>query len=198
MTWTEDQKWEAEWWNNCANTFWEEVKQQVYAEKMGLIASDEYGHYPVYDMKGKSIVDIGGGPVSMLLKCKNIHGVVIDPCSYPKWVEKRYKETGIIYLNRPAEQVEKLANSIFDEAWIYNCLQHTVDPEQIIKNALKMAKVIRIFEWVDAGVSVGHPQNLTEKNLNKWLGGIGQVENIDRSGCHGKCYYGVFKGEKYV
>jgi hypothetical protein len=59
------------------------------------------------------------------------------------------------------------------------------------------SKIIRIFEWIDEPISIGHPQLLTEEKLNKWLGGVGKVERLDESGCHGMAYYGVFLGDHY-
>ena len=81
----------------------------------------------------------------------------------------------------------------YDEVWIYNCLQHTEDPEFIIKNAKRYGKIIRIFEWVNMAINNGHPQLLTEEKLNKWLGGKGKVEQLNgQANCFGKCYYGIF------
>lgn len=200
--WEKEQHFEADWWGNCINTFWEETKQIVYAKRMGLKADMVLGKYPVYDLKGISVLDIGGGPVSMLLKCVNVkNGVVIDPCNYPKWIDERYKEANIKYERIKGESIatldEKGLDIIFDEVWIYNVLQHVDNPELIIENAKKVSKIIRIFEWIDNGVSPGHPHDLKANFLNIWLGGIGKIEQLNESGCHGKAYYGVFKGNKY-
>ena len=85
----------------------------------------------------------------------------------------------------------------FDEAWIYNCLQHTDDPKKIVKKIRASSKIIRVFEWVETGTAPGHIHNLTKKNLDKWFGGEGKVELINENGCYGTCYYGVFKGDLY-
>lgn len=197
MAWKDEQHFEANWWGNCINTFWEETKQLVYAKKMGLSYEMVEGKYPVIDLKGKSILDIGGGPVSMLLKCINIkRGDVIDPCNYPKWIDERYNEAKIGYIRAKGEDAN-LYDSIFDEVWIYNVLQHVDDPKLIIENAKKVSKIIRIFEWIDNGVSPGHPHDLKEQKLNKWLNGIGKVEMLNENGCHGKAYYGIFLGNHY-
>jgi len=195
MSWKQDQKFEKDWWSNCANTFGEELKQTVYAKKMGLIPEWDYGHYPVYDMKGISVLDVGGGPVSMLLKCKNVKGVVVDPCDYPQWVLNRYTECGIAFVNKPAEEIE--TNNVFDEVWCYNVLQHTMDPEKIVENMRLCSKVIRVFEWINEPVSEGHPQLLTEEKLNDWFGGQGKVEVLNESGCHGTAWSGIFAGNHY-
>ena len=63
----EHEEFEKEYWGNCANTFDEDQKHYVYAKFMELPRM----HYS-FDAKGKRILDIGGGPSSMLLKCINL------------------------------------------------------------------------------------------------------------------------------
>lgn len=187
--WKQDQQWERQWWNTCQNTFYEEQKQLVYAEKMGLErVPDEKTPYR-FDLKEKRVLDIGCGPVSLLLKCDNVKGTAIDPLKLPDWVIKRYKTAGIKYKHQKGEDIKEKG---FNEVWIYNVLQHTENPEQIIKNAQRAGDIIRIFEWIDLPVCKGHPQTLTEAKLNKWLGGEGKVEQLDDRGCRGKSYYGIF------
>jgi hypothetical protein len=148
------------------------------------------------DAQNKRIIDIGGGPVSLLLKCDNLGvGTIVDPCEYPSWISDRYRAANLIYLKHNAEDF--ISAEPYDEAWIYNCLQHVINPEEIIQNAKKMAKIIRIFEWIHNGVSEGHPHDLTEQALDKWLGGHGKTEWIDENTAKGHCYYGIFKGNNY-
>jgi hypothetical protein len=79
----------------------------------------------------------------------------------------------------------------YDEAWIYNCLQHTDDPELIIQNALRAAKTLRIFEWADIPPHEGHPIELSKEKLDRWIGKEGQTIQLGESGCFGKAYYNV-------
>lgn len=194
--WKKAQVFEKDWHSSCTNSYWEETKQQVYAKRMGLVAEMVEGKYPVYDLKGKSVLDIGGGAYSMLLKCINAKGWVIDPCGYPSWTVERYKAAGINYIKMKGEDIDKL-DLTFDYILIYNVLQHVHNPEMIIKKAKRICKGIRIFEWIDNGVSPGHPWDLKEEKLNKWLGGIGKVEQLNTQGCNGKSYYGIFKGDTF-
>jgi hypothetical protein len=148
-------------------------------------------------VSGKEIVDIGGGPVSMLLKSPDTgRACVVDPLTVPAWVTSRYADAGITFLNIPAEHFTlDTYPDRFDEAWIYNCLQHTDDPGLIIRNALENSRLIRIFEWINTRVNDGHPHSFTEEWLDDALGGHGKTERLNgQANCFGDCYYGVFNG----
>lgn len=195
-------EWEKDWWQDCTSTLYEEQKQLVYARLMGLTFSHE-GPGPRIDLQGKSVLDIGGGPVSMLLKTKNRgNSLIVDPCDYPEWVTARYMANGDLRLWKAKgedimDNMEIQNGKTFDEVWIYNCLQHTVSPKKIIENARRISKIIRIFEWIDVKKTIGHPQELKEEKLNKWLGGVGQTKQLNESGCIGRAYFGIFKGNYY-
>ncbi len=195
-TWNEAQKWEAEWWGKCLNTYGEEEKQLLYAEKMGLrLFHDGRSPYNI-DARHKNILDIGGGPVSMLLKTVNRGScLVVDPMPLPEWVKLRYAEAGISLMKSKGEDF--VPYMIYNEVWIYNCLQHTEDPATVIDNALHSADYVRIFEWLDTKINVGHPHSFSKEQLDDLLGGYGRVEELSgQRGCYGKCYYGVFTGSK--
>jgi len=191
--WQVAQAWEKDWWNNCINTYYEEMKQLVYAERMGLICTPDAKTRYRFDMEGKSVLDIGAGATSLLLKCVNVQGKIIDPLKFPDWVMQRYAAAGIVFERKKAEDMN--IEEKFDECWIYNCLQHVEDPEKIIMNVRKSAKIIRIFEWIDTQPNEGHPRTLTEEKLNASFGGEGKVEMFTgQNGCKGRAYYGVFIG----
>lgn len=197
LTWADHQAWERNWWGNCTNTFAEEVKQITYAHRMGLVIYKHpqlYETWPLYDMMGKSVVDIGGGPASMLLKCyRTREAVVIDPCDYPHWVRARYDAADIEWHRQPGE--EPIDGTLFDEAWIYNTLQHVQAPFQVINVARRSAKIVRVFEWINRSTGIGHPHALTEQGLDDMLRGKGRTEELKgENGCHGWAYYGVFAG----
>ena len=191
--WSRAQEWERKWHGTCQNTFGEEYKQLLYADRMGLeFFHDGKSPYNI-DLGGKSVLDIGGGPCSLLLKCVNVKGYITDPvlAMVPVWVEKRYEEVGIDTDYTSGEDFLP-HDSLFDECWIYNVLQHTKDPARVISSARRAAKLIRLFEWIDTPTNVGHLHTLTEAKLNEWLGGEGKVEMVNQNNCRGKAYYGIF------
>lgn len=185
------QDFERTWWGDCANTYGEETKQLVYAKRMGLRTHYQDGKGPFIDLMFKSVVDLGGGPVSLLLKTTNAgHRLVVDPCAYPAWISARYMRAGIEYHQRRAEYF--IPDMPVDECWLYNVLQHVEDPQLIIQRARNAAKVVRIFEWINIPAHEGHPHELKAAALDSWLGGVGSVEQMNEGGCVGTAYYGVF------
>lgn len=199
-TWQEAHEYEKEWWGNCVNTYLEETKQFEYAQRMGL--ERLIGNSYFYNLHGKSILDIGGGASSLLLKCINFKYVaVVDPLPIPQWCKDRYEIANINYFQKQAEEADKIPQflEIFDEVWIYNVLQHTEDPKQIIENAKKSGKLIRIFEWINAKPHPGHPQMLLRDKLNDWLGGYGKIEDMSENLLMGynTAYFGVFPTPLY-
>lgn len=178
---------EKNFWGNCANTFDEEQKHYIYAKCMA-IQIDGYS----FNVHNKSILDIGGGPVSMLLKCINLKkGKIIDPIVYPQWTRGRYQSLNICV---DIIRGEDIVESGWDEVWIYNCLQHTIDPKKIIENAKRSAKILRIFEWLNIPIDDGHFHILTKNKLDDWISNTNStIVDLAQNGCYGTAYCGVFK-----
>lgn len=192
MGWEDAQRWEREWHGNAANSLGEEIKQIAYAKRMGLEFYND-GKTP-YNIRchGRSIVDIGGGPYSLLLKAHNAtRKVVVEPMEMPLWVYERYRAAGVEVVSAKGEDIRLEG---FDEAWIYNVLQHVEEPERIVANARRAARTVRIFEWIDTPPNIGHPQTLTREKLDAWLGGSGETEHLydTERNLRGPCYFGVF------
>jgi len=123
-----------------------------------------------------------------------VRGKVIDPLKFPNWVGARYKAAGIGYERTKAEEMRERG---WDEALIYNVLQHCEDPQRAIRKTRLAAKIIRVFEWIGTPENIGHPHSLTEPRLNRWLKGEGKIEEIrGQNNCWGKAYYGVFVGKE--
>lgn len=195
--WQHTQDHELEFWDTCTKTFIEETKQFFYATRMKLGFID----YPLsdIDLKGKSVLDIGAGPTSLLLKSKNYsRATALDPLmdKFPSWVRERYLSVGIQPLALPAEDIRVEGDSSrYDEVWIYNVLQHTIDPELIIRKALQVGKVVRIFEWLEVPTDEKHPHYLEAYKLDKWLGKPGMVEAVNEPYMFSaNCYYNVVEG----
>lgn len=193
-TWTQANDWESSWWGDCLNTYGEEEKQMHYARCMGLtMFADGRSPYNI-DLGGKSIIDVGGGPVSLLLKTINRgQCTIFDPLPVPDWVKARYQHANIKLVQLPAEHIRPTSGR-WDEAWIYNCLQHTEDPRHIIENVRQVARIIRIYEWINTRINVGHPHAFTGDELDEWLDGEGKRGEIHSGSLQGQFYQGIFYG----
>lgn len=201
QTWEQAQQWEREWHGECLNSYNEETKQYIYASHMGLnlYRVNDYGQIG-WDFGRKSVLDVGCGPYSILLKSRAGFKMGIDPCKYPDWVDMRYGAADVKIVQDKAENMLQwvmITERHWDEVLMYNCLQHTEDPEKIVTSMRQVAKTIRVFEWIDTPVTPGHLHTLTEANLNKWLGGKGKTGLLSEGPVVGKAYWGIFKGEQY-
>jgi hypothetical protein len=189
----QDMKFEESFWGDCTNTFSEEKKQFTYARFMGLqMVPHEYTYYYT---GGKKILDVGGGPVSLMLKALDLKkgSMVIDPIQYPDWCIGRYAMKGIRYVADYGENIQKhVQRGEFDEVWMYNCLQHVTDPSIIIDACKYAGPVLRIFEWINIPPHEGHPQMLTADKLDGWIGQNGHTINVYENKCVGRAYYGTF------
>lgn len=174
---------------NCANTFIEDRKQfEIYSLRLKLNQT----HYKI-ELDGKSVIDIGSGPTSILLKSQNYSkAFAVDPLmdKFPGWVKLRYLENGIRPVTGRGEDVEL---EKVDMVLCYNVLQHTIDPEQVINNMKKLGNEIRIFEWINIPADDKHPHVLKADLLDKWLGGKGITEHLNEPYIfsEGECYYNV-------
>ncbi len=175
-TWDEAQKHEADYWGNCLGlTAWGEfAKQEMYGREMGVF-SDFGTADGELDMQGKSVLDVGGGPVSMTLRCINAERLtVVDPCLWPPSVHRRYLNYNINFLRAAGENLDQLHLRKFDEVWIYNVLQHVQDPAKVVTNAIDRIApggALRMFEWVHIPADTCHPHVLTPEGLLNWLQG---------------------------
>jgi glycosyltransferase involved in cell wall biosynthesis/SAM-dependent methyltransferase len=119
------------------------------------------------DFTKKKILDVGCGPVSLLQRSHHGKSRGVDPLAVNEATRKRYRDADVEFLNIKAEDMP--VDQIFDEAWLYNVLQHTDDPKLILSKVCRSARLVRIFEWIDLGVCPGHPQNLTEELFSSFF-----------------------------
>lgn len=193
-TWEKAQSSEAHFWGNCTQTFVEEQKQFFYATRMKLPFVD----YPLssIDFQGKSVIDIGAGPTSLLLKSHNYsRAVVVDPLmdTFPAWVRDRYTSVGIETLSIGGEDID--TSMKFDTAIEYNCLQHVRDYELILYKMKRIAKTVRVVEWLNVPSDELHPHVLTKEVLDKCLGSKGMVEQVHEPYMFdAQMYYNVVEG----
>jgi len=149
--WEKAQQFEKDWWHGDQKKWPEEQrKQDIYAWHMGLPANKDLGE--------RKILDLGCGPLPMLLRFRHGPSVGVDPLPMPEGTEERFKAADIRLVNQKAE--DYVPDMEFDEVWVYNVLMHVDSPVQVLRTAAKGAKTVRLFEWVGEGGDVGHPHVL--------------------------------------
>lgn len=150
--WTEAHAWESEWWGREPSDRWaaEVEKQRSYARYMEMPPNMDFG--------AARIVDFGCGPVSMLLRSTHGPSVGVDPLPMSQDRLDLYSLANVAIIQSKAEDADLVG---FDEAWCYNCLQHTEDPRRILRNMARAARTVRLFEWIWTSVGEGHPQTIT-------------------------------------
>lgn len=146
-----------------------------------------------WDLKGKSVIEIGCANYSGITYCSNHGGsFVIEPLP-SEHLRRNIGNKKILIIDERAEDVDF---PDADEVWLLNVLQHVVDPDLIIQKAKAAAKVIRFFEPIEAGTDVMHLHNFT---MDYFRGHFGECVKYypafrEIEGFHShQCAYGVWK-----
>ena len=187
--WEEAQAWERNWWLSNPQMYTTEIaKGDIVAGWLGI-----------RDMPTKSVLDIGCGPFSLLQRYTVGAGCAVDPIDYGP-LEISYKIAGITRLICRGEEIsQRLGEIVFDEAWVYNCLQHVEDPLAILHEAIKLSQRVRVFEWINIPPYTGHLQRLNERILTQpflmagWHTDFSFTGTADFEGLNGEFYTGVFR-----
>lgn len=196
-TWKEAQEEELAFWNTPGAELGEQLKQLTYAKYLKLNFEHDGNSPYVIDRKGQRILDVGGGPVSLLLKTIASEKVVADPCLFPDWSIIRYNDNDIDFWQVPGENLPLKLK--FDEVWMYNVLQHTQNPEKIFSNidkVLTKGGTFRFLDWVDTPTNVAHPISLSYDYLSAVFANRYDQPmlktTINENGAVGTIAYGVF------
>jgi hypothetical protein len=148
------------------------------------------------DFVGKSIIEIGPGPLGVTLLTENFaKATIVEPLIY-RWGQEYvdyYNQKNIIIETTPYEDLE--IQEEVDETWFFNVLQHVIDPKLQLEKAKKTSKVVRIFEPINYPVELAHPHLLTKELFADVFGEDfgtfydgGSIPDFHSS----DCYYGTW------
>lgn len=161
--------------NSAEQAAWDIIMNNI----VKVIQEDGFTrHAPVMflnrdDVSNRHIIDIGGGPISIMLHFNLKKSTVVDPLSITDQHLNAYLAKSIFFIQEKAEDFLSDYNGIkYDEVWMYNCLQHTKDPEFILRNLHKVSKVLRISEPCNTVVNDAHPHTFTPEWYHKILSEI--------------------------
>lgn len=136
--------------------------------------SDAYSQYFKWlgmdqDLKGKSIIEIGCADIPALYFCENINqqSTIVEPMP-SSILDELSQEIGVNLIKDCAENLD--LEFEYSEVWLFNVLQHVLDPDKLVENCKKWAKVVRFFEPVDQEISDCHPHAPTQEDFKRWFG----------------------------
>lgn len=156
------------------------------------------------NFSGLKVLDVGGGPVSILLRSNKGYsefhdgfdeGVVIDPVKITDHQRMRYEYFDIKFIQDKAENITNYyKEKYFDECFIYNCLQHVEDPIKILDGVTQVSKKIRIAEPIYVPTDKCHLHTFTEHYFANYFDKDGweiEMQNIVNIGS--PHYVGIIK-----
>jgi hypothetical protein len=185
--WNSAQTWERNWWMTARSQHESEIVKNNFVARMLFIDKG---------LPTKTVIDIGCGPLSLLQRIPVKSGTGLDPIHYGD-LEELYASNNIRRIIKCGEDLDT-NDGMYDEAWIYNCLQHVKNPISIIKNAMKVAKVVRIFEWTYIKPYEGHLHELTPElltipfQIDNWRTLMTATGKLNHSGLNGDYFIGIF------
>jgi len=114
------------------------------------------------------IVEIGPADVPALFFCDDFIGYVIEPMESS--ILKEICELRHINLIQDMAETCKIPEC--DEIWLFNVLQHVLNPDIIIDKAKIAARTIRFFEPINCGIDKKHLHNFTLDYFKNHFKGI--------------------------
>ena len=150
---------------------------------------------PKVDFKDKVLVEVAAGSVPALMMVEGAQRrVAIEPLM-ERWEDQRKdcEASGVEIVAAPYEHVD--IEEEVDETWLFNCIEHVIDPEAQMKKAMETSKVVRMFEPIINMTSTAHPHAFTKERIIQTMGDFGQIyvggtvkENFHQA----DCYYGTW------
>lgn len=180
MNWERANEIESNYWGIFTAELMTLKHQELYIDALN-IRSD---YFDVIDnslnFSDKKILDVGGGPASLLLRTNNtkgnchdgiIEGVIIDPVIITEHQLDRYKYFNLNFINDKGENIDLYYNdkNHFDETIIYNCLQHVENPIEILDKITHISKRIRLSEPINASTDEAHLHEFTSKYFDDYF-----------------------------
>ena len=186
MNWAEAQVFERNWWLVAVDQHdWEQAKADLVTGFLRVGNGRPNDH----------VIDIGAGPFSILQRVPALSGTALDPLDFGS-LEEGYRRRGIRRLIKRAEDLT-VGDGHWDEAWIYNCLQHVEDPEQVLSASRAVADRVRIFEWININPYPGHLHKLTVERLRRgfltWNVHLESSGRLNSSGLCGDFFVGIWE-----
>ena len=147
-----------------------------------------------FDVSEKKIMEIGPGVFAALLYSKNTqNSFIVEPLDLPENVLAQYANKNITVLKGA---IEDLNLPQVDEVWVFNVMQHILEPEIFVSKIKKIAKKILFFEPINTPIDQLHVYSYTLSDFQKYFG----IENVKQynggsiANFHtANCAYGIWE-----
>jgi len=187
--WLEAQKYERTYHTTPFNPQFEDDNSMFY-----------YNYYKNYfeltginfDLKNQSIIEVGPAKIAGLCFCKNYEkSYLVEPLIFEDTIDF-YRSKNITIIHEPVETC-KLPK--VNQVWMFNLLQHVIDPPTVIEKIKECAEVIYFFEPIDYPTDEKHIHSVNEdffvnefnrEVVKKYIGGSIPIFHT------ANCSYGKF------
>ena len=113
----------------------------------------------------KTLVDIGSGPIGILVKLKAKKRIALDLLSIES-IDKMIER-----IRAPGEKIP-LSDEFADRVFIYNVLQHVISPEKVLEEGTRILKkggTFYILEQLNLPTDKLHPYSLKVNMFEDWV-----------------------------
>lgn len=149
-----------------------------------------------FEQHGKKIIEVGPADFPALGYCNGFKdSVVVEPMpsAHLQYIAAQCEFAVITIMTQPLEEIYFSEPHLFDECWLFNVMQHIIDPDLFIEKCKQSAKLIRFFEPINEGICVYHPHVYTREDFEKWFADSVNYYNDRREGFHqAECVYGTY------
>jgi hypothetical protein len=151
--------------------------------------------------KDKTIVEVGPAFYPALLEIETKKSIVVEPLfdKFDETIKLKWKNKNIVCYSTLLEQVTS-EHIECDEIWIFNVMQHIMEPDLFLQKSIDCSKIIRIFEPINWPTNTAHPHSYSfeyftnkfknfEHNLSTYKGG--EIPSFHMADCiHGSVIIG--------
>lgn len=144
------------------------------------------------NLYGLSVTEVGPADHPALMYCSNYsQSCIIEPMPSNK-LSAFCASNKILLFKQPVELIEEMPPT--NEYWLFNVMQHIIDPDVFIDKIKRSANRIRFFEPINYPTSTHHPHEYTHQDFTNWFGDCakfykgGSIPGFHES----DCAYGVY------
>jgi hypothetical protein len=140
-----------------------------------------------FDLKNQSILEVGPAKIACLCFCENYEkSYIVEPLIFEDTLDF-YNSKNIEMIHEP---IELCVLPKVNQSWIFNLLQHVIDPHIVIEKMKECSEIIYFFEPIDYPMDEKHIHSLNEEffvnefdrnSVKKYIGN--SIPNFHTANC---------------